>query len=111
MTGWYELNTNDTGKFSFVLKAPNDQVILRSELYESKASAQNGIASVRKNCSAETHFEKKAATDGRPFFNLTSPNRQVIGTSQMYGSPQARDDGIASVMSCGTSATIKDRTK
>ncbi|MGL6112813.1 MAG: YegP family protein, partial [Rubrivivax sp.] len=49
MTGWYEIAKNDKGQFSFVLKAANSQVILRSQPYESKASAQGGIASVQAN--------------------------------------------------------------
>ena len=36
MAGWYEVAKNDKGEFSFVLKAANSQVILRSQQYESK---------------------------------------------------------------------------
>ena len=49
MAGWYELKKNDKGQYSFSLKAGNGEVILRSEQYESKSSAENGIASVQKN--------------------------------------------------------------
>lgn len=37
-----------TGKFRFVLVAPNGQVIAVSETYESKAAAMNGIKSVKR---------------------------------------------------------------
>ena len=40
MAGWYELTKSDKGRFSFVLKAGNNEVVLRSEQYESKAAAQ-----------------------------------------------------------------------
>ena len=46
MAGWYELTKNGKGQYSFVLKAGNAQVILRSEQYEAKPSAQGGIESV-----------------------------------------------------------------
>ena len=49
MAGWYELKMNDKGQYSFVLKAGNGEVILRSEQYKSKESAMKGIASVQKN--------------------------------------------------------------
>ena len=39
MPGWYELTSNDKGQYSFVLKAANGETVLRSEQYESKASA------------------------------------------------------------------------
>ncbi|HMV53488.1 MAG TPA: YegP family protein [Rhodocyclaceae bacterium] len=108
MAGWFELNKNDKGQFSFVLKAGNDQVILRSEQYETKGAAQNGIASVQTNSPQDARYEKKTAADGRPYFNLKAANHQIIGTSQMYASEGARDDGIASVKANGPSTTIKD---
>ena len=37
------------GKFYFNLKATNGQIIGTSEMYETKASMENGIASVAKN--------------------------------------------------------------
>jgi len=51
------------------LKAGNAEVILRSEQYETKAAAENGIASVQKNCALDERFDRKSAADGRPFFN------------------------------------------
>lgn len=37
------------GQYKFVLKAPNGEVIATSETYSSKAGAENGIESVKKN--------------------------------------------------------------
>jgi uncharacterized protein len=108
MAGWYELNKNDKGQFHFVLKAGNSEVILRSEQYESKAAAENGIASVQKNHGADANYERKDASDGRPYFNLKAANHQVIGTSQMYSSAATRDAGIESVKTNGGSATVKN---
>lgn len=44
MAGWYELTKSEKGQYTFVLKAGNSEVIFRSEQYEAKASATNGIA-------------------------------------------------------------------
>ena len=54
MAGKYELYSDKAGKFRFRLKAANGQVIASSEAYETKASAQNGIASVKANADSET---------------------------------------------------------
>ena len=51
-------------KFHFVLKAGNGQVILTSQMYASKASAMNGIESVKKNCGDEKCWETKTAKNG-----------------------------------------------
>lgn len=45
----YERKTSSNGKPFFNLKAGNGQVIGNSELYESEASRENGIESVKKN--------------------------------------------------------------
>ncbi len=107
MSGWYELSSNDKGQYSFVLKAGNAETILRSEQYETKASAENGIASVQKNSPSEERFERKDASDGRFYFNLKAANHQIIGTSQMYKASAGRDNGIASVQANGPTTTIK----
>jgi uncharacterized protein YegP (UPF0339 family) len=107
MSGWYELSSNDKGQYSFVLKAGNAETILRSEQYESKASAENGIASVQKNSPSEDRFDRKDASDGRFYFNLKAANHQIIGTSQMYKATAGRDNGIASVQTNGPSTTVK----
>lgn len=108
MPGWYELSKNDKGQFFFVLKAANAQVVLRSEQYEARASAQNGIASVQKNAALDERYELKNASDGRFFFNLKASNGQVVGTSQMYASESTRATGIASVKTNGASTEVRD---
>lgn len=108
MAGWYELNASEKGQFTFALKAGNGEQILRSEQYESKSAAQNGIASVQQNCASDERYDRKDAKDGRFFFNLKAANHQVIGTSQMYTSASSRDAGIESVKTNGSTKTIKD---
>ena len=49
MAAKFVLKKGSTGKFSFSLVATNGQVIATSEADESKASAVNGIESVKRN--------------------------------------------------------------
>jgi uncharacterized protein len=49
MAAKFVLKKGSTGRFSFSLVATNGQVIATSEAYESKASAVNGIESVKRN--------------------------------------------------------------
>ena len=111
MAGWYEISKSSKGEFYFVLKASNGEVILTSEQYKARASADNGIASVRTNSPDAGRYEKKEASNGKSFFNLKAGNHQVIGTSQMYATVAARDNGIKSVMSNGGSTKVKDNTQ
>ena len=110
MAVWYELSKAKDGQYRFVLKAGNGEVILTSELYKAKASAENGIASVQNNSPDEARYEKLTAKNEKPYFNLKAANHQIIGTSQFYASEQSRDKGIESVKTNGSSTTIKDLT-
>jgi uncharacterized protein YegP (UPF0339 family) len=58
----FERKTAGDGESFFVLRAPNKQIIGRSELYTSTAGAEKGIASVKRNASLaelEDATEKK----------------------------------------------------
>ncbi len=108
MAGWFELSKSKDGQFRFVLKAGNGEVILTSELYRSRDSALKGIASVRKNCGDAKRYVKSMSKNDKAYFNLKAGNHQVIGTSQMYSSEAARDGGIESVRTNGSSETVKE---
>lgn len=49
MAGKFVITKDNKGEFRFVLKAGNGEIIAMSEGYAAKASALNGIESVRKN--------------------------------------------------------------
>ncbi|MDA3892570.1 MAG: YegP family protein [Salinivirgaceae bacterium] len=108
--GKFEISTRTDGHFMFNLKASNGEIIMTSQGYTVKSSCQNGIESVKSNCSKKTMFTKEVAKDGSFYFNLTALNTQVIGTSQMYTSTQGRDNGIDSVRKNAPKAEVVDLT-
>ncbi len=54
MAGKFELYKDKSDKYRFRLKAANGEIIAVSEAYNQKASAENGIDSVRRNAQAAT---------------------------------------------------------
>lgn len=110
MAGWFELDKSSNEKYKFVLKAGNGEIILTSELYTTKSSAENGIISVQANSPLDERYDLKDSSNGKSYFNLRAANHHVIGTSQMYSTKQSREKGIASVKTNGTTTTIKDNT-
>lgn len=110
MAGWYELNKSIDGQYRFLLKDDGGDTLLTSELYQAKTAAKSGFASVQANSSLDSSYEKKESSNGKPYFNVRAANHQVIGTSKMYASEQARDAGIAWVKANGATTTLKDNT-
>jgi len=110
MAAKFELKKSKNDKFVFNLLAANGQVILTSEMYESRASALNGIQAVRKNAHNDGRFGRPSAKNGAPYFTLKAANGQVIGQSQMYSGAKARDAGIESVQAHAAEAGLDDHT-
>ena len=110
MAAKFELKKSKNDKFVFNLLATNGQIVLTSEMYESKASAVNGIESVKKNSGDDARYARLTGKDGSPYFTLKAGNSQVIGQSQMYSGARARDAGIESVQAHAVAAAIDDQT-
>ena len=106
--GTFLVSKRKNDEFQFVLKAGNGQIILASEGYSTKAACENGIESVRKNSQEDERFDKLEAKNGNPYFNLKASNGQIIGTSEMYESIAARDNGIESVKNNAPNADVKE---
>lgn len=96
------------GEYQFNLNASNGQTILTSEGYKAKSGCANGIASVKKNASDDSKYERKTATNGKSYFVLKATNGQVIGTSQMYADASGCEKGIASVKSNAADAAVEE---
>lgn len=110
MAAKFEMLKSKKGQFYFRLKAANGQVILTSEQYQTKASVQAGITSVKANAKKDDRFERKSSSGGQPYFVLMAANGEPIGSSQMYKSTSSMENGIASVKKSSSQAVVKDLT-
>lgn len=108
--GKFVITTRKNGEFQFSLKAGNGQEILGSEGYTTKSACENGIESVRKNSQDDGRYDRLESKNGKYYFNLKAGNGQIIGTSEMYESASARDNGIESVKKNAPDATVEDQT-
>ena len=106
--GKFVIRKDSSSQYRFNLKAENYETILSSEAYTTNQNCRNGIQSVKENAPLDSRYQRLTARDGSPYFNLTATNGQVIGTSEMYSSPAARDNGIQSVKDNAPNASIED---
>lgn len=105
----YVLRANGT-EYWFCLKSPNDETILTGTRYTSKASALQAIEDTRVNATFETRYQRRLSSAEEPYFVLRAANNEVLGTSEVYSSSLARDDGIALVKASAPTARIEDQT-
>ena len=106
--GKFILSIRKSGEYQFNLKAANGQVILVSEGYITKAACENGIASVMKHAPDDHHYDRLMSANGKAYFNLKAINGQIIGTSEFYESPAAREHGIESVKKIAPIAVLEE---
>ena len=111
MAGKFEIKKSTNDKYHFNLKAGNGQIILSSEMYESKSACQNGIESIKKNGGDEKRYERKESKNGDPYFILKAGNGQEIGRSEMYSGNAAMENGIQSVIKNAPDADIVDASE
>ncbi len=108
MPGKFELKRAVNGKFVFNLKADNGETVLTSQTYASRGSALAGVASVKKNVSLATRFDRKVAKNGSAYFVLMAANGKQIGRSETYTNASAMEKGIVSVRKHAKAAKIED---
>lgn len=108
--GKFVISKRFNGEYQFNLKASNGQTILASEGYVAKSSCEQGIQAVKQSVAIEARFERKTSSNGKYYFSIKAGNGQIIGSSEMYETSSARDNGIESVKKNAPGAEIEDAT-
>jgi len=110
--GKFTLFKGKNDQFYFNLKAGNGEIIGTSEGYTTKAAAENGIASVRRNATREGAFLfEQSMSSGKFHWSLRAANGQTVLSSQMYNSHAACINGASSVAKNADDAKLVDETK
>lgn len=101
----------------------NAEPIVWSESYKSKASAENCIASLKKNAPGAPvfdltkkeegsgyRFEIVASKDGQTFVRFVASNGETMVHSELYKSKSSSKNAIASVKKNAPGAEVNDET-
>lgn len=110
MTSYFELRRSTSNQFFFNLRAINNETILTSEMYNTKASAENGISSVRVNAPSDGNYDRRKSVTDQWYFVLKAENGEIIGRGETYSSKSAMEAGILSVKASAPGATVRDST-
>tara|TARA_R110002012_G_scaffold18262_2_gene67361 strand:+ start:426 stop:773 length:348 start_codon:yes stop_codon:yes gene_type:complete len=110
MTKRFELFQGTNSQYYFRLKSANNEIILASEGYTTKANCHNGIQSVKSHSPYDSYYKRLNSANGQYYFTLTASNGQVIGVSETYTTTQARENGISAVKRDAPTAPVLDLT-
>lgn len=104
----FVLHPTPDNQHRFVLRAANHETVLTSETYTTKANAKNGIEAVRAAAKDRENFQRRLSRSEEAYFVLRANNHEVLGTSEMYSSPSARDEGIEACRRAAQEAVVRD---
>lgn len=103
--GKWKIETTESGAFSAKLYANNGQLMLATEEVSLRKSAENALASVKKN-SAEGNFIIDKDKFGRFYYKLRNAQKSVVCIGEAYDSLESCTSAIESVRRFAANATI-----
>ena len=110
MAATFGVKLASTGQFYFNLMTEDGDILLSSELYNAKPSAENGVASAKKNAGEAARYERQTLDNGRFRFVLKAANGQVVGHSPMYANEADRENILGLVQAQAPKAKVEDLT-
>lgn len=109
-TGAFEIFQGKGELYYFRLKDLEDNIILRSEGFQSFIGIDNCIQAVIRRASNLDNFRSLESRDKRNYFLLMAPNGEVIGVSQMLDNEQQVEEAIQLVQQSTKNPKILDLT-
>jgi uncharacterized protein YegP (UPF0339 family) len=103
----FKISKGNDQQYYYNLTAANAAIILASEGYTTRASAERGIEAVKANAAIDARYERREARDGQLYFVLQAGNGEIVGISETYTSAAAREGGIATVKACAPVAGVE----
>jgi uncharacterized protein len=97
VTGKIEIYVGDDAQHYFRVVASNGEKLLRSEGYSSRAAAEKGVESAKKNGVSSKSYRISESEDGQWFYDLVAKNGEIIGTSETYTSKSNAERGMTTL--------------
>ena len=97
VSGRIEIFIGEDAQWYFRVIANNNEKLLRSEGYTSRAAVEKGIESAKKNGLTASRYKLLESEDGEWLFNLVASNGEIIGTSETYTSKSNAERGLATL--------------
>lgn len=107
----FQIFKGNDNQYYFRLRARNGEIILGSEGYVAKTGCKNGVATVKENAPDDENYDRRTATNNQYYFVLKAANGEIIGTSELYTTREARENGIEAVKDTAPDAPVEDLTE
>lgn len=98
-------------EFVFTLSVEGQyEALLSSERHARKASAVAGIEAVKSNALVDERYQRRTSLGHQPYFVLRGLHDELLGTSDMFSSVEARNRAIAAMKEYAAIAVVFDET-
>ena len=106
MPAHFEIKKRPDGWYYWTLHGENDEPLLTSPGFSNIGAAQNAVISARLSSLLDEWFKLGVTDDRKHYFILSALNTPVLGRSELYDSPQARDEAIKATKKVGPMAPL-----
>lgn len=106
----FVVNKNQKGEFKYDFIDKNGLSILSKLGYKNKSLCIKAIESIKRNSLDDSRFFRKRTAEDECYFNLKSPNGQILGKSKLFEDKAARENGIEYLKIKIKNAIIEDNT-
>jgi uncharacterized protein YegP (UPF0339 family) len=110
MTSSFVLKQNENGEFYFNFLDSDGDVVLISDNYSQKASAEEAIKDVKLNSLMSQQLAGGKTKDGGQFFVIKGSNGDVLVKSALYTSQMVMDNALHCVKDNACIAEVMDLT-
>jgi uncharacterized protein YegP (UPF0339 family) len=102
--------TRGGAHFFFTLQLESLELVLTSERHASRAQAVAGVEAVKEIALVDARYQRRTSLGHEPYFVLRGSHDEVLGTSAMFSSVEARNRAIAAVKAHAAVAVVFDET-
>ena len=107
----YQIRKGSTGKFYFVLVAPNNEIIGSSKVVPTKDEIYQMINRTRICCTNIANYIRKSTLPRKwPYFLLQDETNKNLIKSEIYTKSAGSENGIQACMEYGPTEKVIDKT-
>ena len=107
----YQIRRGSSGKFHFVLVAPNNEIVGSSKVVPTKDEIYQLINRARLSCTEISNYVRKfTLLRKRPYFLLQDEFGKTLIKSEAYLKSAGRENGIEACMEYGPTEKVIDKT-
>jgi uncharacterized protein YegP (UPF0339 family) len=106
----FKIFKDKTGKYRFLLKSNNNQIVFTSRGYASRLTCFNHIQLIKRFALKDEKYERHISQNDSPYFTLKVLKNEVVGVSEKFINKSSMESIIAIIKNNAGNADVDSMT-